>query len=255
MNRKLTGIAAALVLALVGTIVLVGYVRSAEARALSGEELVDVMVVTKTIEAGTPAEDIEEHLTLEQVPAKVRADGAVNKLAELEGKVAAVDLLPGEQLVRDRFATSISRSRANVPSGLMEVTVRLDPERALGGQLRPGDRVAVMTSFDPFDVDTSGVTDAGAPKKTPNTTHLILHKVLVTNVQVTDDKETEITEDDKATFGTAPQSNLLVTLAVDAEAAQRIIFTAEHGRLWLSLEPEEAPVSELIVETRATVDR
>ena len=250
MNRKLTGLAAAVVLALVGTLILVGYVRSAEARAVAGEELVDVLVVTEAIEAGTPADELADRVETEQVPAKVRAEGAVHDLEDVEGKVTTVDLLPGEQLVTERFAATVAR--AGVPDGLLEVTVRLNPEQALGGALQAGDTVAVLSSFDPFEIDTSGLpAGADAPKKTPNTTHLILHKVKVTNVLVTADSAAR----DDGDQPTAPRGSLLVTLALDAESVQRVVFTAEHGSLWLSREPIEAPESELIIETRGSIYR
>src|SRR5687768_10792814 len=131
MNRRLTGLAAAGVLALIGTLILVGYVRSAEARALSGEEIVDVLVVSEPVPAGTPATDLSDVVKTEQVPSKVAAQGAIGDLDDVEGLVTTVDLVPGEQLVLDRFGDAVVRE--GVPEGLLEVTIRLDPERALGG--------------------------------------------------------------------------------------------------------------------------
>lgn len=238
MNRKITALLAAIVCALVGTVMLVGYVRTAEARALSGEELVNVYVVTETIEAGTPADEIASKIATEEVPAKVRAANAVADLDDLEGLVATVDLVPGEQLVKDRFAQTTSRP--GVPEGKLEVTVRLDPERAVGGQLQAGDTVAVLASFDPFDVGVANPTP-GTPTKTPNVTKLILHKVLVTNVQVA----TPGMDSDENDSNSAPEGTILVTLAMDADAVQRVVFAAEHGFLWLSAEPADVEVADL----------
>lgn len=55
MSRKVVGIVVALLLATVGTVALVSYVRTAEQRAQAGEELVEVYVVNGTIKAGTSA--------------------------------------------------------------------------------------------------------------------------------------------------------------------------------------------------------
>ena len=252
MNRRLTGLAAAGVFALVGTTILIGYVRSAEARALEGEKIVDVLVVHEAVAAGTPAEDLADAVETEQVPAKVLAENAVTDLDDVEGLVTTVDLVPGEQLVLDRFGEAVARE--GVPEGLLEVTVRLDPERALGGQLRAGDHVAVISSFEPFEIAAAGTSPGtNASEKTPNTTHVILHKVLVTNVQVSEAIEKTDEDDDLPDVG--PTGTLLVTLALDAESVQRVVFTAEHGTLWLSAEPTNAPESELIIETRGSVDR
>ena len=247
MNRKLTGLVAAAVFALVGTLVLVGYVRSAEARAASGEETVDVLVVTSEIPAGTKADELAEYVEVKQVPAKVRAANAIDDLADLEDLeklVVSVDLLPGEQVVTTRFSTAIARE--GVPEGLLEVTVRLQPERALGGNLSEGDRVAVVSSFAPFDLEGMA-SQPGAPKKTPNETHIILHDVLVTKVQASEGLPSDDDEDK------APDSDLLVTLALDAASVQRVVFTAEYGTLWLSAEPNGAPTVELPIIDRGSV--
>jgi pilus assembly protein CpaB len=250
MNRKLTALLAAIVCALVGTLMLVGYVRTAEARALEGEELVDVLVVTDTIAAGTPADEIGSKIETEQVPAKVRADGAVTDIDDIEGLVASVALLPGEQLVAERFAAPTARP--GVPEGMLEVTVRLDPERAVGGQIVAGDTVAVLASFDPFDVDTAG---DGADTKTPNSTGLILHKVVVTKVQLTEDRLRKDDEEEDEVTDAAPAGNILVTLAMNADAVQRVVFAAEHGFIWLSAEPSDASEASLPIVTLAGMYR
>jgi len=235
MNRRITGLVAAGALALTGTLILVGYVRSAEARALSGEELVEVLVVTDTIPAGTPADEIGDSVSAEQIPSKVRAEGAVAALEDLEGLVTAVDLLPGEQLVAQRFAETVARP--GVPSGLLEVTVSLDPERAVGGRLSGGDTVAVFASFEGDDA-------------TADASQLILHKVLVTSVQLDPNATKPDSEDDAAV---APAGKLLVTLAIDAPAVEKVVFAAEHGRLWLSIEPGDAPAASTGPITQAQV--
>jgi pilus assembly protein CpaB len=258
MNRRLTGLVAAVALALVGTLVLVTYVKSAEARALSDDKLVTVLVVRDTIEAGTKAADIAEKVDAEQVPAKVKADGALTSLADIKdlgAQVATIDLLPGEQLVADRFGKAVERE--GVPAGMLEVTVKLDPERALGGAITVGDKVAVVSSFEPFELDASGApAGTDAPKKTPNMSHVILHHVLVTKVQMSTN-DTGIgghgNDGDTDAKAKAPSGVLLVTLAVDAPSLQQVVFTAEFGALWLSAEPDDVAATELPIETLGTV--
>ena len=64
---------------------------------------------------------------------------------------------------------------------------------------------------------------------------MILHKVLVTAVQTTDapksDKSPDKPDDNQP--APAPKDDYLVTLAVDATSVQRVVFTAEFGKLWL----------------------
>lgn len=236
MNRRLIGLVAALALAAIGTTVLVGYVRSAEARALEGERLVDVLVVTETVESGTKSEELADKVRTEQVPSKVRAAGAVSDLGDLKGRVAAVDLLAGEQIVSERFVAPDVQRRGAVPEGMLEVTVQLDPARAVGGRVVPGSTVGVVVSFD--DLGTGGPV-----------THLMLHKVLVTAVQA--DQPPPSDDEDDASI--APKGSLLITLAVDAASAEKVVFAAEHGRLWLTLEPENANEAGTRVQQKGSV--
>lgn len=270
MNRKIIGVVTALVLALVGTVALVAYVSTAEDRALEGEELVEVFVVTETIPAGTPGVDIEDFVAIEQVPVKVQAAGAVSSLPSIANRVAAVDLLPGEQLLDTRFVTpaDVTDRAAGVvvPDDLVEITVQLDPARAVGGLVEPGQEVAVFASFEPFDLAPAVVTvdgeEVALPEavavevegKTPNATDTILRRILVTAVQEAPDRTFAAEDDEEVSrVETAPTADLLVTLAVTPEDAERIIFTAEFGFVWLALDGENVPLDTDPEQTRLNV--
>ena len=245
MNRTVIGVIAAVVLASVGTLMLVLYVQGAEARALAGQETVEVLVVTEPVARGTAAEDLARAVSTEMVPAKVRADGGITDLDELDGQWTSVDLLPGEQLVAARFlsAQDLADDRGiDVPEGLQEVTVSLDPQRVLGGQLRPGHTVGVFASF--TMVDEADDEDDAALTGTTATTKKILDQVLVTNVQLEQLRPpTEEVDEDGTGPELAPTGNLLVTFAVDVDRAERIVFTAEHGTIWLSNQGEDTDES------------
>jgi pilus assembly protein CpaB len=240
MTRKPVALLAAVALALVGTLLLVTYVRAAEDRAVAGEALVPVLVLTEDVEAGTPSADLAGKFTTEKVPAKVKAEGAVASLADLSGTVAAVDLVEGEQLVGTRFAAIAESGRAPAPAGLLEVTVPLEPHRALGGQLAAGQKVAVVISLDELN---------GGPA-----THLRLHKVTVTSVQ-NSQVEDVATDDDSESDTVAPAGNLLVTLAVDAASVEKVVFAAEYGHLWLAAEPDAANEAGTGIQSKESVLR
>ena len=259
MNRRILGAVASLLLASLGTFVLIAFVRSAEDRAVAGEALVPVVVVKERIPAGTPAGEIGGRVAVERVPAKVRSADAVDDVAALESRVAAIDLLPGEQITATRFVNSeaVRPSGVSVPQGLLEVTVSLEPERAVGGVIRPGGTVGVLASFEPFEISSEGpfrLDGVTLPKdaKSPNSTHLILHKVLVTRVQ--SDTTFKPKADDVEATAPAPSGNLLVTLALDAPSVERVVFAAEHGTLWLANEPRDAAETGTRVQTRGSVN-
>lgn len=260
MRRRVVGFVAALVLAVVGTIMLVAYVGGAEDRALEGEEVVEVLVVDERIREGTRAEDVEGSVRTERVQTKVVIDDPITELEDLEGLVAAVDLLPGEQLSRRRFVSPealslFQESSVEVPEGLLEVTIGIDPERALGGLTDlEGKTVAVVASFEPFEF-TVPETPEGPPVlveidgrlipntgKTPSVTQTILHDVLVTNVDFDDAPEAPDVDEDEEGIPLlidAPNGSVLVTLALDIEGVERLVFTQEFGNIWLALETED----------------
>jgi pilus assembly protein CpaB len=261
-NRKTIGLISAVLLAAVGTLSLSAYVRSAEDRAVAGEELVDVLVVRQPVAAGTSSADLATKVRIEQVPVKIRAGDALVSMDDVEGLVPDVDLVPGEQLLKTRFVRAEEQGRrtslAPVPVGLHEITVALDPERALGGHVQAGDTVSVIASFDPFDVGKETVIVDGVQMqggdRTANTSHIILHKVLVTRVQypkgeAVGGEEPVKDEEDRR----APKGKLLVTLATDAPSAERLVFTAEFGRIWLTYEPLDAPEDGTRIQSRGSV--
>jgi pilus assembly protein CpaB len=231
-RRKLIGVIASVVLAAVGTGLLVAYVRSADDRALDGQQAVGVLVVTETIPKGTRAEDVTAKVKTEQVPSKVVAQGAVADLRALNGLVAGGDLLPGEQIVQSRFSAAAATGIAVAPPGSLKVTVAMDALRAVGGQVRTGDSVGLVVSFDD-----------------PESSRLVLQKVPVTDVRT--DAGVAVTGKPD---GTAVIGTLWVTLAIDAPAVERVVFGAEHGTLWLAWEPKDANEGGTKVQSRAGVN-
>ena len=228
MRRRLLAAAAALVLAVVGALVLVGYARDADSRAMAGMKTVQVLVVDQPVAAGTPGDQLSALVRTELLPVKAAADGRVEDLDDLRGQVATVDLQPGEQLLAGRFAAPEhlrAPGTVDVPQGLQEISVLLEPQRAMGGRLAAGDTVGVFVSQ---------VLPDGTGQ-----THVVLHSVLVTQVQgAPAAPEPDAAEEDSA--GAAPAESLMVTLALTAQQAEPVVYAAEHGSLWLSLEPEGA---------------
>lgn len=230
MRRRLLAATAALVLAVVGAVVLVAYARGADARAMKGMQVASVLVVDKPITEGTPGDQLKDLVRSELLPRVAAEPGRVTDLRQLAGKVAAVDLAPGEQLLASRFVAPNDLRAAGtvaVPPGDQEVSVLLEPQRAVGGDLAAGDKVGVYVSMKL--PDGTGVT------------HAVLHGVLVTQVQgAPAQNPAPAASSSPSSAPAAPTQNLLITFAVTAKEAEPIIFGQEHGTLWLSLEPDGA---------------
>ena len=222
MRRRLLAALAALLLAATGAVVLLAYVRGADARALAGVQTVDVLVVDQPVAEGTPAEDLAGLVRTARLPAKAVVPGGVTDLGQLAGQVATSDLQPGEQLLAARFAAPADLTvpgTVPLPEGASEVSILLEPQRAVGGRLAAGDTVGVHVSLE-------------------GRTHVLLSRVLVTQVQGAPAPVPDGQTTDTAAGGAAPSASLMVTLGLRPEAAEAVVFAMEHGTVWLSLEPE-----------------
>jgi pilus assembly protein CpaB len=236
-RRRILGIVIATILAIAGTVALVGYVQSAKNNAEAKEALVDVYVVNKVIPKGADAETVKSSVSIDKVPQRLMQPGAITNLSELGSKVTTVDLQPGDQLLLARLA-----DKQQVDADLqdkVQVSTLLTPERAVGGVLAKGDTVGVYLSFPPFDTNVPS-TDTTTPTKTANTSHLEFQHVLVTNVQTTREPVTQDQNSGSTANASVAQvvgSEIVVTLALTPEQSERFVFAAEFGHVWLSNDP------------------
>ena len=247
-RRALTALLA-LVLAVAGTVLLTGYVRGADERAMAGAESTEVLVVTERVPSGTTVAQLAGRVETRSLPALAVVPGALSTLAESGGRVTTVDLQPGEQLLDSRLVDPASLAGADevtVPTGLQQVSLSLERQRMLGSALAPGDTVGVLISLDEAGEDA------------PAQTALALQKVLVTRVG----ESSSPTAGGGSTDGTAADGSgsaatdaVLVTLAVDAAAAQKIVFGAEQGHVWLTRQPADATPAAIPATTRKDLNR
>jgi pilus assembly protein CpaB len=225
-KRRTTGIVAAVLCAIIGTISLVGYVSSAKNEAESREALADVYVVDELVPEGSDAETIKSSVSTEKVPTRLVQPGAVDDLEDVSADaVAASDLQPGDQLVEARVTP---KKAVDPTDGKVQVSAQLTSERAVGGTIAEGDTVAVYLSFDPDEPNT------------PSTTRLEFHKVLVTNVQTTDQPvqpDEDDDEGDETDVAQVTASEYIVTLALTPAQSERFVFATEFGEVRLANEP------------------
>ena len=87
MKSRLLGGMAALVLAVVGTLMLVNYVSHADRRAQNSLDPVDVIIIDSAVPAGTTAEDLRSHVRVRSIPGAAKADDALSSLDGTEGQV------------------------------------------------------------------------------------------------------------------------------------------------------------------------
>jgi pilus assembly protein CpaB len=231
VKRRVVAAVTALLLAAMGGLLLLVYVSKADERAVADLQPVTVLVLTKPVPQGATSVELAAAVEERELPGTAVAPGAATSVSELAGRVASTEMEPGEQVLLSRLADPAALEAAKgvvVPKGLHQVTFLLEPQRVVGGTLKPGATVGVFLST-----------------KDPDSTQLGLHKVLVTAVEGAAVAE----------GGDAPaQPNpLTVTLALSGPAAQKVVFAAEHGTIWLSSEPSDAPASRTPVTTKKSL--
>lgn len=281
MGRRVLVAVVAILAAAVGTFFIWQWVDGYERQVQAQFETVEVYVASGAIRENTAVADLTSSVTLTSVVRENVVPGAVSDLAEISGLVSDVDILPGEQLLRQRFVTPEEKlaeisERVEPPAGLLEVTFSVEEERLLGGQIRPGDHVAFIGSFQPFAVDPDFVepgTEGGLGSvldpesqaeatedddgliQTPNVSSTVVHKVLVTNLQYAeppaafDENGDPIVPDPRL----APQTRLYVTLAAPVGDIERMVFVREFGTIWLALETDDDPEDTSRIVTRGNI--
>jgi pilus assembly protein CpaB len=235
LKTRLLGGIVALVLAVVGTLLLISYVQGSEARAQADLQPINVLVVEKQIAQGATLDQIKSSVKLTSLPSASVPNGALKSLDGLDGKVASADLVPGEPLLGVRLVDPTSLAAPGsvpVPAGMQEISVQLDAQRVVGGRIAAGDTVGVVALF------AGDGPDGGTAQQ-------IFHKVLVTSVQRAAAQNSSASQSASAEQANTqlPTGQLLVTFARSDTDAQKIAFAAEFGKLWLTKEPASATES------------
>ena len=251
-RRKLIGVIASVAVALVGTLVILRSSKSSTpAPTALAEPAVKVLKVVKPVPKGTPADKLGDAVQEVNVPASQKSAGAAESLADLTGLVVSTDLVPDAQVMKARFVTAAEQQRTEVAnsggSGLMGVWLSLEPLRALGGRVQPGDQVAVVASF--VNVPSNGKNAEGAVPATA----IMLHKVPVLEVVGGVVPVAAPTDGTVAPVAVAPIAPLLIKLGVTAGEAERLIYAMNNGALWLASEANDVPEVDTKVVTRDNV--
>lgn len=241
MNRRLGLIALAVALALVGTTAVFVYAKNADDRAVAGMKATPVLMVNKAIPAGTSWSAVVkgDFVSEEKVPAKSAPSTALDDLeADVpDGQVATIEIKPGQVVVRAMFGEKAPATGAlTIPDRMQAITVKLDANAEVAGFVRNGSEVAVYSVFKIKDVPGAGGKatsgdDAFASK-------LLLPRVSVLAVSQAAPQNVSGASDEESGASTASRSasaEVLVTIAVDQEDAERLVLAQEIGTIYLTL--------------------
>jgi pilus assembly protein CpaB len=231
MQSRVLAVLLAVVLALVATAAMIVYVKSADRRAISGQEPVTVLVAKDTIKAGTSGEEAlnKELIEPEAVPRKNVVPGAARATSQLDGRVAAFDIVKGEQLLLRRWVGPedvTGRRLLPIPEGSQAVSIGVDLVRQVAGFVTPGDKVSLL------------VTMAHNGK---DRTDFLLQNVPVLAVGATALTNVSAQGGGRVNQGKGSQTLTAVTLAVEGKYVRNVVHAAEEGSIYLTLMPPNAP--------------
>jgi Flp pilus assembly protein CpaB len=182
-----------------------------------------VLVASRLIEKGTGGDAVgSQHLfKAVKVAGNQRKGGALADPSALRGKVAAIDIFPGEQLTGADF-TSGRGVADKLAADQRAVSVPVDAGHGLIGDVHSGDHVDVYAGF---------LVENGFTRPRP------FMRLLVANVLVLNTHSPPNTG-----IGGQNVANQIsdVVLRVDDGQSTQLAFASENGKIWLALRPGNA---------------
>jgi pilus assembly protein CpaB len=237
MQSRVLAILIAVALALVATVALVVYVNGADRRAISDQEPVQVWVAIKPIPAGTTGLNAKNTglIDLVEMPKKNAATNVVVSLTQIQNKVAAVNIVPDEQLLLSRWVGPEEfggRGLLPIPRKHQAVSVGVELlTRQVAGFVTPGDPVSLVVSL----------ARQNAAGKDVDTSEFLLKNVQVLAVGTTA-LSTAGSQGGggRVNQGKGSQTLTAVTLAIRDEDVPRVVYAAEYGSIYMTLMPPNA---------------
>jgi pilus assembly protein CpaB len=231
---KTIAVVLAFVLAVVATTSIFFYVRGVEARAFEDAELVEVFVAQGPIDAGTAASEAGDGglIARDTAPRVNVPVGAITDLEQIEGQVAVDRILTGEILLAERWGTTEEASVGfEIPEGFEAVAVEVGIPPGVAGYIRGGDRVSLIATLEAPGATTTDADGTVTEEPGDVRTQYLLQAIEVLAVG----QRTTQAEGDQA-----PQSSVLMTVALQPEDAEKLVFAIENASLYFTLLPEDA---------------
>ena len=124
---------------------------------------------------------------------------------------------------------------------MQEISLKLPIERVVGGKISAGDTVGIFISL------TESTTNGAGQTATQSAgTQLTFHKVLVTAIQLSNGSaaQQDSTQKSDGSLNSANNAqgdgNYLITVARNSVDAERLVYAAEFGKIYMSKEPTGA---------------
>lgn len=235
MNRRISLIALAVVLAVGGTVAVYSYAHNADKRAVAATRSISVLYAQKQIPKGTSWHDAVAagYFAQERVPEDAAPSTALasTQAAVPSDQVATADIASGQIVVRPMFGAKTSTTGIlQIPAKDIAVSVKLPANADVAGFVQSGSQVAIYSTFQvskPSSATPNGVYGGG--------TDVYATKLLLPRVDVlatSQDAPSALNGDKSANNST---NNVLVTLALSQQDAEKLILAQQIGQLYLGL--------------------
>lgn len=233
MSRRSALLIAAVVIAALGTAMIVLYVQGIDDRATKGQELVQVLAATDIIDAGETVAAAQEAGKFEAKD--VRRDdvvyGALDTTESIADLVALGTIYPGEQVISARFGSPSSVESLVIPDDKMALSIELTDFERVAGFVNPGSEVAIFaTALSPVRKLPDGTEQALSP-----VTRILLSRVPVVGVGTTSVTSRTVSEGGEGAQVTEQVARTILTLAVSQEDAEKLVLADRTTELTFAL--------------------
>lgn len=232
MARRSMLLIVAILIAALGTAMIVLYVQGIDDRATEGQELVEVLTATAVIEAGETVSAAQEAGKFEakQVRRDDMVAGALDNTEPIADLVALGTVYPGEQIISDRFGTLGSIENLVIPDDKMAISVELTDFERVAGFVNPGSEVAIFgTAASPI----RRLPD-GTEQTLSSVSRIILARIPVIGVGTTSVTSRTVTDEEGAQV-TEQVPRTILTVAVTQEEAEKLILADRTTDLTFAL--------------------
>jgi pilus assembly protein CpaB len=238
MGRRTVLLIVAALIAALGTSMVFLYVRGVDARASERFDAVEVLTAVEPIAPGETLADAQAagKIEMSTIARASLLTGATTSVADMGDKVALTTVYPGEQIITSKFGSPGEQDVLTIPDGQMAISVNLTDPARVAGFVTPGAEVAVFVSAEPEE------TNGSETKPLPDFTRLLLPRVQVIGVGTTTVVPTTTTDESGAET-TEQLPRTLLTLAVEQDDAEKIIFAARNGELAFALLTDKSTVT------------
>jgi len=240
-NRRVLILVIAVALAGLTAFLTFNYANSADERAFKDAELVSVLLVKKDIPKGFPGERAldEGYVGRESIPRKFFPAKAVSNAQSLRGQVALAPLSPGVPVVEGSFVEPRLAQESfaqRLEKGMQAVTLAVSDVQGVARLVVPGDHVNLMVTLDGEAAGPAAA--AGGGKQTQYVLQNV--EVLAVGNTTTIQPGEQAVQAQEIQAGQAKTVDSgLMTFAVPALDAERVVHANEIGTIHLTLVPPD----------------